>query len=296
MRKLVRAALLAVLVCFSEAPVAITFAQEVASSPKEQERVRKEKEKQERRAQEKKEEEARRQAKERERSERNRPPSAIFRATPDRAKAVLVTHYTRRGFRIDGDSSYQIAFWKEMTGGQAMLAQMFWGNSYSETPQAVVTFTLAPVPSGTEVTASMEIVVRMPLGKVNRASLTTNKKSKQEVQQVLESLQGEIEAQNAVSGHDRQTPEPPASQVPVARTADTGTAGNTDTAAQLEILSTPEAAEIYLNGQFVGSTPSTISVPAGAHTLSIRKLGYKAWERQMQISTGHVRVVAELEQ
>ncbi len=92
------------------------------------------------------------------------------------------------------------------------------------------------------------------------------------------------------------SPAPPASQDPVARTADTGTADGTDPAAQLEILSTPEAAEIYLNGQFVGSTPSTISVPAGEYTLSIRKAGYKAWERQMRVSTGRVRVVAELEQ
>ena len=65
--------------------------------------------------------------------------------------------------------------------------------------------------------------------------------------------------------------------------------------AELEIASTPAGAEIQLDGSFVGSTPSTIDVTAGNHTIAINKHGYKVWERKIKVNGGKISVDAELE-
>jgi PEGA domain len=68
------------------------------------------------------------------------------------------------------------------------------------------------------------------------------------------------------------------------------------TNAQLEITSNPAGAEISVDGNFVGDTPSELAVAAGVHTITISKHGYKPWERKLTVSSGKVTVAAELEQ
>jgi PEGA domain len=68
------------------------------------------------------------------------------------------------------------------------------------------------------------------------------------------------------------------------------------TNAQLEITSNPSGAEISVDGNFVGDTPSELVVAAGVHTITISKHGYKPWERKLTVSSGKVTVAAELEQ
>jgi len=65
--------------------------------------------------------------------------------------------------------------------------------------------------------------------------------------------------------------------------------------AQLEITSNPSGAEISVDGNFVGDTPSEMAVAAGVHTITISKHGYKPWERKLTVSSGKVSVAAELE-
>jgi hypothetical protein len=50
-----------------------------------------------------------------------------------------------------------------------------------------------------------------------------------------------------------------------------------------------------LDGNFVGDTPSTIDVSPGAHTVGVKKPGYKTWERKITVSSGKVNISAELE-
>jgi len=50
----------------------------------------------------------------------------------------------------------------------------------------------------------------------------------------------------------------------------------------LFVASTPVAADIYLDGGFVGNTPSILDVPAGEHTLKMTKVGYKTWQRKLE--------------
>ena len=65
--------------------------------------------------------------------------------------------------------------------------------------------------------------------------------------------------------------------------------------AQLEMSSTPDGADIEIDGNFVGSTPSLVGVSAGPHQLSVRKAGFKPWERKITVSSGHIKVDATLE-
>jgi hypothetical protein len=62
------------------------------------------------------------------------------------------------------------------------------------------------------------------------------------------------------------------------------------------VKSTPEGAEISIDGKFVGSTPSTLRLAAGEHNISIEKSGFKSWQRTMTVNTsGSVTVDATLE-
>jgi hypothetical protein len=99
-------------------------------------------------------------------------------------------------------------------------------------------------------------------------------------------------------------PVPATQQVPTASPAATPNAGHTDTppvspdqaaAAELEVSSTPDGADIEIDGNFVGSTPSTVGVAAGPHQLSLKKAGFKPWERKITVSSGHIKIDAKLE-
>jgi hypothetical protein len=82
---------------------------------------------------------------------------------------------------------------------------------------------------------------------------------------------------------ERQATVPPVSKQPALQ-------------ATLEITSKPAGADISVDGNFVGDTPSEVSVAAGVHTITISKHGYKPWERKLTVSSGKVSVAAELEQ
>ena len=60
--------------------------------------------------------------------------------------------------------------------------------------------------------------------------------------------------------------------------------------------SLPDGADIEVDGNFVGNTPSDIQVADGAHTVSVKKTGFKDWERKLKVSSGSsVHLNAELE-
>jgi PEGA domain len=58
----------------------------------------------------------------------------------------------------------------------------------------------------------------------------------------------------------------------------------TGAASNLAISSTPVGAGIYVDQNFVGNTPSTVSVPSGKHSVSVRKAGFQDWVRDMNFS------------
>lgn len=65
---------------------------------------------------------------------------------------------------------------------------------------------------------------------------------------------------------------------------------------KLSVLSVPDGADIELDGSFVGNTPSDVQVSEGDHIVSVKKAGFKDWERKLKVSSGSsVHLSAELE-
>lgn len=64
---------------------------------------------------------------------------------------------------------------------------------------------------------------------------------------------------------------------------------------KLDVTSSPAGADIEVDGNFVGSTPSAIHLEPGEYTVAVRKNGYTSWERRVKITGGNVALVAELE-
>jgi hypothetical protein len=85
-----------------------------------------------------------------------------------------------------------------------------------------------------------------------------------------------------------QTNPPPSGVLP-------SSVSQASTDAQLEVTSNPSGADVELDGNFVGNTPSSIGVSTGDHTVSVKKSGYKLWERKIKVSSGRVNISAELE-
>ena len=63
-------------------------------------------------------------------------------------------------------------------------------------------------------------------------------------------------------------------------------AASTATEGSLVIKSDPEAAEITIDGKFVGTTPSTIQLKPGDHTVLIEKTGFKTWQKTISVTAG----------
>jgi hypothetical protein len=63
----------------------------------------------------------------------------------------------------------------------------------------------------------------------------------------------------------------------------------------IAVSSTPANADIEVDGNFVGSTPSVIDVAPGEHMVTVKKNGYQAWQRKMTFTGGSINVSAELE-
>src|ERR1700688_1243920 len=64
--------------------------------------------------------------------------------------------------------------------------------------------------------------------------------------------------------------------------------------ANVAISSTPAGAEISVDQNFVGNTPSSLSLQPGEHLISVQKNGYQDWERKIKVSGGNVNLTAEL--
>ncbi len=69
----------------------------------------------------------------------------------------------------------------------------------------------------------------------------------------------------------------------------------TSPAGSISVASTPSGADIEIDGNFVGNTPSTIDLAPGEHSIAVKKSGYKDWNRKMKVTGGIINLSAELE-
>lgn len=54
----------------------------------------------------------------------------------------------------------------------------------------------------------------------------------------------------------------------------------------VECYSDPSGADILLDGEFVGNTPSILKIPVGEHRLEIQRSGYKAFSKSLSLAAG----------
>ena len=60
---------------------------------------------------------------------------------------------------------------------------------------------------------------------------------------------------------------------------------------QLAITSEPSGAEIEINGEFIGNTPTTVTAKEGSVTVVVKKAGYQPWQRTLKLSSGDKRTL-----
>jgi PEGA domain len=65
--------------------------------------------------------------------------------------------------------------------------------------------------------------------------------------------------------------------------------------ASLLVESSVPGADIEIDGAFMGSTPSTVSVVPGQHTITVKKKGYTDWSRAMNVSGTGAHLSADME-
>jgi hypothetical protein len=66
---------------------------------------------------------------------------------------------------------------------------------------------------------------------------------------------------------------------------------------KVTVASVPDGADIEVDGSFVGNAPSDVELAEGEHTITVKKTGFKDWQRKVKVSGGSsVRLNAQLEQ
>jgi hypothetical protein len=56
--------------------------------------------------------------------------------------------------------------------------------------------------------------------------------------------------------------------------------------AKVMVSSEPAGGDIYVDGNFMGNTPSLIELPAGSHTVRVEAKGQKRWSRTVSLTAG----------
>ena len=54
----------------------------------------------------------------------------------------------------------------------------------------------------------------------------------------------------------------------------------------VELRSTPEGAEVYVDGAFIGNAPATLKLAPGQHTIRVTQSGFKDWSRDIAVQAG----------
>jgi hypothetical protein len=115
-------------------------------------------------------------------------PEGIFsNASVDSVRSKLIDGCSSRGILVQEASGNQVVCGKTMEGGDAVLAQMLVGNSYSTTPERKIRFIIYQIGSDVKVTAQQWIESQMAMGQVRRLELNGNN-HKNDIQQFLFSL------------------------------------------------------------------------------------------------------------
>lgn len=99
----------------------------------------------------------------------------------------------------------------------------------------------------------------------------------------------------AFKGHGTQPAGPPSAAERTRQTSGTANTRSGNEAGKLRVTSTPEDAEVFLDGKELGKTPFDAgSVPSGKHTLKLippANSGLHEWTQDIEVAAGESRVV-----
>jgi PEGA domain len=104
---------------------------------------------------------------------------------------------------------------------------------------------------------------------------------------ILQALESTTRAPLSVAEKDREFV-PATVQPKVVKDSDEGevkTAAKKETGT-LSLTSEPSGAEIYIDGEFAGNTPSKLTLDAGKHTVKVSAKDYKDWSHEMTVGEG----------
>lgn len=103
-------------------------------------------------------------------------------------------------------------------------------------------------------------------------------------------INGDMELSPPKFGVRTEAESLPAAGIPSTSGASTAQPPPTTTAelASVVIKSTPEGADITVDGKYVGNAPSTLRLPPGEHNVFIEKSGFKSWQRTISLSPGSI--------
>lgn len=79
---------------------------------------------------------------------------------------------------------------------------------------------------------------------------------------------------------------PEAAQMKPAAATESAASAEPADAATLTIKSTPDSADVSVDGNFMGNTPASLKLSAGKHTVKVSHTGYKDWSREITVSGG----------
>ncbi|HET9183462.1 MAG TPA: PEGA domain-containing protein [Candidatus Angelobacter sp.] len=79
---------------------------------------------------------------------------------------------------------------------------------------------------------------------------------------------------------------PEAAQVKPAAATESAASSEAAETATLTIKSTPDSADVSVDGNFMGNTPASLKLAAGKHTVKVSHAGYKDWSREITVSAG----------
>jgi len=117
---------------------------------------------------------------------------------------------------------------------------------------------------------------------------------------VADELAGDPHQKSAIKGPENAVVVPDAKAVPpepsMTKPADAASPAMAADKGKISVSSLPDSADIEIDGSFVGNTPSDVQVAEGDHTVTVKKAGFKDWERKMKVTAGSsVHLNAELE-
>src|SRR5437588_7640183 len=73
-------------------------------------------------------------------------------------------------------------------------------------------------------------------------------------------------------------------------------ASSSDAIGTVNLTTTPDAADVYVDGQFYGNSPATLKLKPGKHTIRVTSPGFREWARDLTTDAGaNVHLTATLE-